>query len=79
MAQPVGEPGPRFLRPVVSGADRWGPGRASRTELDDPAGVLLATLRAEVEAAVDRGVITRGEAQEVLARLAIVVDQAVQR
>ncbi|WP_233899203.1 MULTISPECIES: hypothetical protein [Pseudonocardia] len=43
----------------------------------DRAGVLLAVLRAEVEAAVDRGVVTRGEGQEVLARLAIVVDQAV--
>ena len=53
MAQPVREPGPWFLRPVV--------------------------LQADVEVTVDRGVVTRGEAQGVLARLAIVVDQAVQR
>lgn len=49
MAQPVREPGPWFLRPVV------------------------------LQATVDRGVITRGEAQGVLARLAIVVDQAGER
>jgi len=77
MAQPAGEPGPPFLRPVVPVRDRRESARAAPTEVGDRAGVLVAVLQAEVEAAVDRGVVTRGEAQEVLARLAIVVDQAV--
>ncbi|MCE3555454.1 hypothetical protein LWC33_28910 [Pseudonocardia sp. RS11V-5] len=77
MAQPAGDPGLPFLRPVIPAGSRRKSGRAAPTEVGDPAGVLLAMLRAEVEAAVDRRVVTRGEAQEVLARLAIVVDQAV--
>ncbi|AEA28104.1 hypothetical protein ACFQ34_16765 [Pseudonocardia benzenivorans] len=75
MAQPAGEPGPLFLRSVSAG--RPGTGGVVSARVGDRAGVLLAVLRAEVEAAVDRGVVTRGEGQEVLARLAIVVDQAV--
>ncbi|RTL69616.1 MAG: hypothetical protein EKK42_05740 [Pseudonocardiaceae bacterium] len=74
MAQPAGEPGPVFLRPVVR---RPRPVRATPGPVGDRAGALLCGLQAEVEAAVARGVITPGEGQEVLARLAIVVDQAV--
>jgi hypothetical protein len=77
MAQPAGEPGPPFLRPVMPMDGRLGSARAAPTEVGDRAGVLVALLQAEVEAAVDRGVVTQGEAEEVLARLAIVVDQAV--
>ncbi|MFC5949035.1 hypothetical protein ACFQH9_12210 [Pseudonocardia lutea] len=77
MAQPAGEPGPPFLRPVMPMDGRRGSARAAPTEVGDRAGVLVALLQAEVEAAVDRGVVTQGEAEEVLARLAIVVDQAV--
>ncbi|GEL21177.1 hypothetical protein PSU4_01310 [Pseudonocardia sulfidoxydans NBRC 16205] len=76
MAQPAGEPGPVFLRPVVRVA-RPHPPRPAPGLVGDRAGALLCRLQAEIEAAVDRGVVTRGEGQEVLARLAIVVDQAV--
>ncbi|MBN9110878.1 MAG: hypothetical protein J0I34_19120 [Pseudonocardia sp.] len=76
MAQPAGEPGPVFLRPVVRVA-RPRPVRATPGPGADRAGALLCGLQSEVEAAVARGVITPGEGQEVLARLAIVVDQAV--
>jgi hypothetical protein len=65
-----------ILRPVVRAA-RPRTEQAAPALVGDRAGALLSCLETEVEAAVARGVLTRGEGQEVLARLAIVVDQAV--
>lgn len=70
MAQPVVRVA--RLRPA-----RPRPVRTAAGPAGDRAGALLCGLQAEVEAAVARGVVTEGEGREVLARLAIVVDQAV--
>lgn len=75
MTRALGAAGPRYLWPVVD-SDQHRPARL-RLEVGDPVAMLIAALRAEVEAAADKGVITRGESDELLARLTIVVDQAV--
>lgn len=63
MARPLAGPGHPYLRPVAEDGDR--------------VSVLIAVLCADVREAAQHGLITRAESEELLARLAIVVDQAV--
>ncbi|MCE0763615.1 hypothetical protein LWC35_11970 [Pseudonocardia kujensis] len=63
MARPLDGPGHSYLRPVADGGD--------------PASVLTAVLCADVREAAELGLITLAESEELLARLATVVDQAV--
>jgi hypothetical protein len=65
MARPLAGPGHPYLRPVTGDGDR--------------ASVLIAVLCADVRDAAQQGVITQAESEELLARLATVVDQAVGR
>lgn len=72
MAQPLADTEPRNPRPLGP-VDRPDLGRS----VGDRADALLTVLRDDVLEAARGGVITSGEATELLARLAVVVDQAV--